>query len=318
MGAYGNHPTQFQNISNQQLFNLYRYENWSCLKETEKLDLYQETVNRHAAALGENGAPRVQLEVMDPFIAGSHTGGVIHLNKSLVIDGLQAMEVDDLVIQYEGGDANLQAMMTCFHENYHAWQDQCLDGTISCSSKELMKQYQANDFDLSVVRDTDGAIKVGSQYISTAHNEDYFLYYLQSTERDAHRKSEMLTIQVMEHLERAYGTEESFQAFREDVEINGYDTTLARAKDFYLNPNVEKDINRTLMNAYYGEHVPVDPLTEKAVEKAMIQSYEERYRNRNMHRDNQILEQKKGLEQSVFHASYEKEFARGLQYGGFN
>lgn len=301
MGVYGNYPTQFQNISNQQLFNLYRYENWICLKEAEKLDLYQETVNRHAAALGEQGAPRVQLEDMDPFIAGSHADGIISLNKSVVIDGLQAANIDDLLIQYEGGDANMQAMMTCFHENYHAWQDQCLDGTIPCSNQDLMKQYQANDFDLSVVRDIDGTIKIGSQYISTARDEDYFLYYLQSTERDAHRKSEMLTMHVMEKLEQTYGTEDSFQAFREEMEMNGYDTTLARAKEFYMNPDIEKDINRTLMNSYYGENFQVDPLTEAAVEKAMIRSYEERYINRNLQK-----------------ISFDREYDHGIQYGSWS
>ena len=301
MGVYGNYPTQFQNISNQQLFNLYRYENWICLKEAEKLDLYQETVNRHAAALGEQGAPRVQLEDMDPFIAGSHAAGIISLNKSVVIDGLQAANIDDLLIQYEGGDANMQAMMTCFHENYHAWQDQCLDGTIPCSNQDLMKQYQANDFDLSVVRDIDGTIKIGSQYISTARDEDYFLYYLQSTERDAHRKSEMLTMHVMEKLEQTYGTEDSFQAFREEMEMNGYDTTLARAKEFYMNPDIEKDINRTLMNSYYGENFQVDPLTEAAVEKAMIRSYEERYINRNLQK-----------------ISFDREYDHGIQYGSWS
>ena len=92
--------------------------------------------------------------------------------------------------------------------------------------------------------------------------------------------------------ELAYGTEESFQAFREDVKINGYDTTLERAKEYYQNPNVEKDINRTLMNAYYGESQTVDSVTEAAVEKAMIQSFEERYLDRNMKMDGQVLEQK--------------------------
>lgn len=303
MGAYGTYLTRFQHISNQQLFHLYRYENWSCLKEAEKLDLYQETVNRHAAALGVKGAPMVQLEDMGPFTAGCHADGVISLNKKMLIDGMQAETIDDMVIFYERDDANLQAMMTCFHETYHAWQDQCLDGTISCSSEELLKQYQANDFNLSAVRDTDGLIKVGSQYISGIRDENYFLYYLQSTERDAHRKSEMLTLHVMEQLEQAYGTEDSFQAFREDVEINGYDTTLERAKEFYLNPNVEKDINRTLMNAYYGENVDVDPITEAAVEKAMIQSFEDRYLERNR------------LDHTY---TYENEYTNGMEYGGSN
>lgn len=295
MGNYGTHLTRFQNVSNQQLFNLYRQENWSCLKEEEKLDLYQETVNRHAAALGEKGAPRVELEDMGPFTAGSHADGVIRLNRKMLIEGLQEEQIDDMVVFYERDDANLQAMMTCFHENYHAWQDQCLDGTIRCNHEDLLRQYQANDFNLSAVRDSDGMLKVGSQYITGNRDENYFLYYLQSTERDAHRKSEMLTLHVMEQLEQAYGTEESFQAFREDVKINGYDMTLERAKEYYQNPNIEKDVNRTLMNAYYGESQTVDPVTEAAVEKAMIQSFEDRYLDRNMQMGGYMLEEKNDL-----------------------
>ena len=39
MGTYGTHSTRFHDISNQQLFGLYRYENWNCMNEEEKLDL---------------------------------------------------------------------------------------------------------------------------------------------------------------------------------------------------------------------------------------------------------------------------------------
>ena len=46
------------------------------------------------------------------------------------------------------------------------------------------------------------------------------------------------------------------------------------------------------MNAYYGESQTVDSVTEAAVEKAMIQSFEERYLDRNMKMDGQVLEQK--------------------------
>ena len=160
MGAYGNYPTGYQALSDQELFRLYRKEEWSGLSEKQKLDLYQETVNRHAASLGEMGAPRVCVTQMKSTIIGSHSNGVIKLNYDIVIRGMQTEHIAGQDFTYKRDDAGMQAMATCFHENFHAWQDQCLDGTITCSNPKLLQQYKANDFDISTVKASDGTYKI--------------------------------------------------------------------------------------------------------------------------------------------------------------
>lgn len=56
MGAYGVHPTQYGNLSNDQLYSMYRESVYSKLGESEKLDLLQETVNRAALEKGNRSS----------------------------------------------------------------------------------------------------------------------------------------------------------------------------------------------------------------------------------------------------------------------
>ena len=280
MGAYGKYSTRYRSCSDQELFVKYRRENWIGLSEEEKLDLYQETVNRHAASLGEIGAPRVCIEKMNAKTVGTHADGVIKLNSNIVIHGVQETKIGGQIFAYEREDAGMQAMMACFHENLHAWQEQCLDGTIVCPDQELFRQYKANDFDIRAVTGDDGTIKMGSQYLKGDPGSRYYMYYFQATERDAHRFSEYLTVSVMDQLEQIYGPDEGFQAFREDLAVNGYDAILKEAQEFHRNMEIEKDINRTLMNTYYGTCEPVDPETKRLVEQEMIQSCNEIYHMR--------------------------------------
>ena len=57
MSAYGVHPTRYGNLSNEQLYSMFRESSYSKLDESEKLDLLQETVNRDALERGEIFTP---------------------------------------------------------------------------------------------------------------------------------------------------------------------------------------------------------------------------------------------------------------------
>ena len=46
--SYGVHSTRYTNLSNEELYLMYRESAYSQLREEEKLDLIQETVNRDA------------------------------------------------------------------------------------------------------------------------------------------------------------------------------------------------------------------------------------------------------------------------------
>ena len=58
--GFGDHPTQYARLNNDQLYAMFRESVYSRLEESEKLDLLQETVNRDALEKGMVGAPQVQ------------------------------------------------------------------------------------------------------------------------------------------------------------------------------------------------------------------------------------------------------------------
>ena len=57
--GYGSHPTIYGNLSDGQLYQMYRSEIWKGLNEDNRQQLLQETVNRSALEHGEIGACKV-------------------------------------------------------------------------------------------------------------------------------------------------------------------------------------------------------------------------------------------------------------------
>ena len=190
-------------------------------------------------------------------------------------------------VEYQGqlytrplDDANMRAMTVCFHENTHAWQDQCVEGMIPCRDAVLLEQYIANNFDITPVLDQDGEFQKGSQYMRG--KTSYFYYYLQSTERDAFRFSEAKTLGIMQSLAAKYGTEVSFQAYAQELKTNGYQAMELRAIEMFQNPNIEKEINQVLVNEYYNKSIAVSPEVEKGVREEMVRSYQAIYEGKEM------------------------------------
>lgn len=272
--GYGSHPTKFSSLSNDALFSMYRGEQWFGMDEGDRQQLLQETVNRVAAARGEVGACRVVFEDLDNGVLGAQSGNTISLNREAFVNDQRVATYNGVLITEPLLDSNMQALETLIHENEHAWQNQCIDGTIE-GNPQLTEQYRANDFTVSVTDDANGNPKVGSHYLDGSGTNGYYLYYFQSTERDAHRFSQLFTDRIMTELEAKYGTEASFEEYRANIQANGYEATLKAAKEAFDNENFERDLNNTLMNQYYGTDTPVDPNTERAVKDCMIASFEE-------------------------------------------
>ena len=59
---YGKHPTNLSNLSDTELYAMYRSTSWSKMNNDERLELMQETVNRAAAERGEVGSQKVTFE----------------------------------------------------------------------------------------------------------------------------------------------------------------------------------------------------------------------------------------------------------------
>ena len=189
MSDYGAHPTQYGNLSDGNLYAMYRESVYRSLSESQKLDLLQETVNRDAAARGEAGSPRVQFENMPSRTDGYAEKGVISVNRDLAVNGTRTATYQGKTLQHTINDYNIQSLVTVLHENVHCYQDQIIDGTIRNADPQLAAEYRANDFTISMVQQGNN-LDFGSQYLTGETSNGYYIYYFQATERDAFRWSE--------------------------------------------------------------------------------------------------------------------------------
>lgn len=272
MGAHGVHPTRYGNLSNDQLYAMFRESTYSKLGESEKLELLQETVNRDALEKGEVGAPEVRFADLPANESGNAANGVINVNRDMAINGMQSFEYNGQTIQHSISDYNVQSLNTVLHENTHCFQDQIIDGTITIEDAQKTAEYQANSFTSSAVLQ-DGRYQLGSQYLTGETANGYYCYYFQSTERDAFLGAEERTAAILSGLTEKYGTESSFEAYAKSVESTGYHATEREAIERFQNPNFERDLNQTLQNQYFGTNVPVDKNTEAAVKAEMVATY---------------------------------------------
>ena len=272
MGAYGVHPTRYGNLSNDQLYAMFRESTYSKLEENEKVDLLQETVNRDALEKGEVGAPEVRFADLPANESGNAANGVINVNRNMAVNGTQSFEYNGQTIQHSISDYNVQSLNTVLHENTHCFQDQIIDGTITIEDAQKTAEYQANSFTSSAVLQ-DGSYQLGSQYLIGETANGYYCYYFQSTERDAFLGAEERTEAILRGLTEKYGTEPSFEAYAKSVESTGYHATEREAIERFQNPNFVRDLNQTLQNQYFGTNVPVDKNTEAAVKAEMIATH---------------------------------------------
>lgn len=272
MGVYGAHPTRYGNLSNDQLYAMFRESVYSKLGESEKLDLLQETVNRDALEKGEVGAPEVRFADLPANESGNAANGVINVNRDMAVNGVQSFEYNGQTIQHAVSDYNVQSLNTVIHENTHCFQDQIIDGTITIDDARKTAEYQANSFTSSAVLQ-DGRYQLGSQYLTGETANGYYGYYFQATERDAFLGAEEKTGAILNALTEKYGTESSFAAYAKSVETTGYHATEQEAIARFQNLNFERDLNQTLQNQYFGTNVPVDKNTEAAVKAEMVATY---------------------------------------------
>ena len=272
MGAYGVHPTRYGNLSNDQLYAMFRESTYSKLEENEKVDLLQETVNRDALEKGEVGAPEVRFADSPANESGNAANGVINVNRNMAVNGTQSFEYNGQTIEHSISDYNVQSLNTVLHENTHCFQDQIIDGTITIEDAQKTAEYQANSFTSSAVLQ-DGRYQLGSQYLIGETANGYYCYYFQSTERDAFLGAEERTAAILRGLTEKYGTEPSFEAYAKSVESTGYHATEREAIERFQNPNFVRDLNQTLQNQYFGTNVPVDKNTEAAVKAEMIATH---------------------------------------------
>ena len=307
-GSYGDHPTQYSGLSDLEFYANFRHETWSNLDEDGRRELLQEAVNRSAAQHGELGSCKVEFADLKDGTCGVQSGDTIKLNREMYVNDRQVRTVNGEKMYQPLADSNMRALTTVFHEDEHAYQNQATAGLIPVSDVEAVRQYASNDFTNVILMDESGDIQVGNTYLQGVSetpdsNIGYILYYFQSSERDAHKFSEEKTVEVMNALEEKYGSELSFDAYRTELEANGYASTLAYAQELTQVPDIEQEINKSLMNHYYGTNEPVNPYVEALVQQEMVLSHEAMVR----HQEEQAQQQEQEQEAEQPHEENESK-----------
>ena len=276
--GYGTHPTIYASYTNEELFAAYRASSWFGLDEHHRQQLLQETANRAAAVRGELGACEVRFADLQSGTLGQQSGNLIELNRSVFAQDSYTHTYNGRTISEFAQDSNFRALETVLHEDIHAWQNQCVEGVISTGNPALVEQYASNNFTLSYVPDENGGTRLGSHYLNgVTEKSGYYLYYFQSTERDAHQYAEKETVRILHGLESRYGEDSSMTAYLKHLEVNGFDVTSREAQQLFGVKDFEQEVNKVLYNQYYGANLPVDPSVEQAVQKEMAASYALQY-----------------------------------------
>ena len=280
----GFRPTLFTAFSDERLYSFFRAESWNNIDKSTKQQLCQEVVNREAKSLGMVRAPEVSFSRdLDDDTYGESGNNRIQLNEKYFVDNKMTKIVNGKAIEVSLPDGNMQVLNTLFHENQHTYQEQIIAGEIKIDDVVKEIEYKSNDFTVSPVQ-TENGVQPGLQYLSNSTNTaaGYFAYYLQSTERDANIYAEKKTAEIREMLTEKYGDEPSFRINRLNEQTRGYQATLDKAKREFGNENIEKEINKSLVNHHYNTNYPVDPKVNRLVEAEMIQGYQELYRQKNV------------------------------------
>lgn len=269
------HPTVYRDLEELELYALFRGESWRGLDEFHRQQLLQETANRAAVENGEPGGCEVAFAGLPAGTAGEQSGGRISLNREMYVFDRRSVAYNGRTYTVPFPESGLHALNTVLHEELHAFQDRVARGEIPCGMPELAREYAANSFSVVPVPQEDGTVKNGLTYLEgCVGRAGFYLYYLQCTERDAYRFSEEKTLSIVESLMERYGDEPSFAAYRQELEANGYQATLAEARRLLGSDRPEEEISRALMNYYYQESAPVDPRIAGLVSREMTASYE--------------------------------------------
>ncbi len=267
--------TWFSAFSDERLYSYFTAQNWKNMDKTTKEQLCQEVVNRDAKSMGMTSAPDVSFASgMDVNVLGTNGKKGITLNEDHFVNGVAFKNVKGELVEVKLPDSNVRALTTLFHENLHAFQDQIVRNEIAPPNKTAEIEYKANDFTVSTVNTGNGSV-LGLHYLSgeTPGEAGYYLYYLQSTERDAFRISEMKSAQIREFLAAKYGNESSFDHNRQVMKEKGFDVIHERAKQYFGNENIEKEINTVLVNQRYGTNYYVSREIDVLVKNEMQLSY---------------------------------------------
>lgn len=170
-----------------------------------------------------------------------HKADVIKLNRDLIESARLTCVSDGLSTSSLVNGANAELVDTIFHENYHAYQRDVVDGKLSHPDKREAAIWSTN-----IELDRNGNLV---NYLS-----DGIEYPIQSCERTAFREGEYGTRHVFDMLEKEYGQDPGYADYQRNLANTNYEKQLAYAQTCSGNPYFQEDLDEEMLKQYAQEH----------------------------------------------------------------
>ncbi|MCL1914029.1 MAG: hypothetical protein FWG10_09175 [Eubacteriaceae bacterium] len=228
--------TQYSELSNSEVNELYRSDTWSGLFLDDKLDALQELENRIAKELG-NQPFEVRHENINGAQYGYYSNGQLTVNANLVNTGILRYEdVEGHTREFVLDGVNAQMMDTIIHGNYRAYQDDVINERLEHENQIETVLWRANyDGDMII--------------------ENGILYRVQALERTANQQAETQTKMIFEGIEEKYGEDSGYQEYLSSIKINSYENALETAKEIYDDENIQEVLDNYMLTGYQKDRV---------------------------------------------------------------
>ena len=244
------YPTRFESFTDTELNLLFSTDCWGApvMDLGAKVDACQELENRLADLDGS--VPRqIIAEHMDGGTLGVCGESHIILNANVIEDGvIHTLYTDDQGNVKVKEDAitasNWTVYETVCHEHQHAVQ-------------------------------YDEGRDQGMAYIRP--DTDYELYRIQPDEREAYQKGAERTLAALDSIQRLGYQDPNAQKYLASLQVDSYDSFLAKAQEHFSDPNIQQALDTVLHNYARGVQTSYESPGEIAVEQAL-----ERQRNEDL------------------------------------
>ena len=237
---------RFALMSDEKLYQSFASSNWNRMSVENRKAALQELGNRVADEYGIERRP-MWFEPMSGGRFGSfdENENVVCLNRYLVEEGRQYMAENGQLYYCDRTDAPAELVNTVYHEYYHAYQRDAIDGKVTHPDPMEVKVWESN-----FKRDA------GNQLVNYYSNQDKVdpRYNVQSGERTADRKGEEGVRKVFESNERTLGKDQMYEEYKKSHACDSYSRHLQDAISQLQDPNIEENLDKEMLMKYCDDH----------------------------------------------------------------
>ena len=237
---------RFALMSDEKLYQSFASSNWNRMSVENRKAALQELGNRVADEYGIERRP-MWVEPMSGGRFGSfdENENVVRLNRYLVEEGRQYMAENGQLYYCDRPDAPAELVNTVYHEYYHAYQRDAIDGKVTHPDPMEVKVWESN-----FKRDA------GNQLVNYYSNQDKVdpRYNVQSGERTADRKGEEGVRKVFESNERTLGKDQMYEEYKKSHACDSYSRHLQDAISQLQDPNIEENLDKEMLMKYCDDH----------------------------------------------------------------